>query len=217
MHQQTFAGLAADLLRRGGTTRVVAIDGGGGSGKSVFAVRLAEALVPMAETALVPVDDFYRPADSRADGPFDSRGTLEPQGLFDLKRLRSEVLAPYQSGGAVAHHPFDWGIQRVSTEARWVGRPEVLIIEGVFALSEALGVSDAFGIWVDAPEEVRLARGLARDGESARDTWLTSWLPREEAYRRHERPDLRADVVVDTATPTTSDSFWCRRKCHSRR
>lgn len=201
MHQHTFADLAACVLRRGVGPRVVAIDGGGGSGKSVFADRLARALAPLAEAVVVSVDDFCRPADSR--------GT-DPHGLFDLKRLRSEVLVPYRAGAAVAYHPFDWATERVSTEVRSVGCPEVLVLEGVFALCRALGDGEAFGIWVDAPEDMRLARGLARDGESARDIWLNDWMRRENAYRQHERPDLRADIVVDTALPTDDSSFWCR-------
>jgi hypothetical protein len=40
-----------------------------------------------------------------------------------------------------------------------------------------------------------LRRGLARDGQQARDQWL-GWMAEEDAYVQRERPDLNADLVV---------------------
>ena len=51
-------------------------------------------------------------------------------------------------------------------------------------------------IWIETSPEVRLRRGLERDGEAARPQW-EAWMAAEEAYRRRERPDLAADVVLD--------------------
>ena len=39
-------------------------------------------------------------------------------------------------------------------------------------------------VWVEAPYDVRLARGVERDGEDARGTWVERWMPMEDATSR---------------------------------
>lgn len=154
-----------------------------------------------AKAVVVSVDDFYRPVGERS---------VEYTGLFDLERLRSEVIEPYVSGERITYRPYDWEIEDVSANARSVGHADVLIVEGVFALSTTLAWAGALGVWVDAPMELRLARGLERDGEAARETWVNDWMPREDAYRREERPESRAHLTVDTTVPLADGLFACR-------
>ena len=52
-----------------------------------------------------------------------------------------------------------------------------------------------YSIWVDAPAEVRLQRGLDRDGPAALEQWQ-AWMAEEDEYRSRERPDERADLVI---------------------
>ena len=52
-------------------------------------------------------------------------------------------------------------------------------------------------IWVDAPYETRLARGVARDGEESRRTWEEVWIPREERYVERDDPISAAHLIVD--------------------
>jgi uridine kinase len=57
----------------------------------------------------------------------------------------------------------------------------------------------AFRIWMCCPRPVRLARGLARDGDAMRRAWIEDWMPPpEDASGAAERPDLAADLVVRT-------------------
>jgi uridine kinase len=56
-----------------------------------------------------------------------------------------------------------------------------------------------FSIWVECPRSIRLARGLARDGEAARSRWEDDWMPGEERYLETERPRDRAALVCDGA------------------
>jgi hypothetical protein len=52
-------------------------------------------------------------------------------------------------------------------------------------------------VWVEAPFETRLARGVARDGETARATWLEVWMPMEDRYVERDDPVSAAELVVD--------------------
>jgi len=82
-------------------------------------------------------------------------------------------------------------------------RPEgVVVIEGVCALHRRFRDAYDLKVWVDAPREVRLARGVARDGEAARSTWEDVWMPMEDAYVERDDPVSAADLIIDGAAPT---------------
>jgi uridine kinase len=148
---------------------------------------------------LVPVDDFYRPLGFEG---------AEPEGLFDLPRLRREVVEPYLAAEPISYRPFDWESGSISQGARYVDLPSVLIIEGVFALSPLLGARHSFGVWVEASRKLRLSRGLERDGEQARQAWTETWMPREDDYVERRKPHEHADLVVNAERPSRAGTFW---------
>jgi uridine kinase len=53
----------------------------------------------------------------------------------------------------------------------------------------------ALAVWVATPRDVRLRRGLERDGQAAYDQWL-EWMGEEDAFVARERPDEFADLIV---------------------
>lgn len=172
-------------------TPLVGIDGRGGSGKSTLARELASRL---ADATVVEFDDFYRPAAERAGRA--ARGDSELGGDFDWRRLRGQVLEPFLAGGPGRFQRYDW----VSDElAEWHDVPAggVVIVEGNYVTRPELRASYDLRIWVEAPYEVRLSRGLARDGEEARARWVEEWMPEEDRYVAASRPAEHADVLVD--------------------
>ena len=74
-----------------------------------------------------------------------------------------------------------------------------MIVEGVSSSRSEWADLLAFRIWVETPRRVRLQRGLARDGPGFLAQW-EDWMAAEDAYVARDRPDVRADVVVDGAT-----------------
>ena len=156
-------------------TKVVAIDGAGGAGKTTLSRLLATGLggVP-----IVATDDF-----ASWDTPVDW-----------WPRLLSQVLEPLGRNQPARYRRYDWDARRL---AEWHRVPVggTVLLEGVSASRAAFGPYLALAIWVDTPRAVRLRRGLARDGEQAVDLWH-GWMSAEDDYIARERPDLRADVVV---------------------
>ena len=73
------------------------------------------------------------------------------------------------------------------------------MIEGVYALHVKLRDAYGYKIWVEAPYELRLQRGLERDGEEARDWWVNEWMPKEDEYKESQKPYEIADIVIDGA------------------
>lgn len=177
--------LRGEILARG--ARVVAIDGRGGAGKSTLARLLADGW-PAA--VVVGMDDFYRPVAERARAPETHGASL------DLERLRREVLDPLASGLPARYQRYDWDQDRL---AEWHEVPAgaVVLLEGVYSASEMLCGHLDFTIWVECPHQERLRRAIARDGESMRSVWTGEWMPAEDRYVHAQRPDRRADVVLD--------------------
>ena len=156
-------------------TRIVAVDGLGGSGKSSFARHLAGAFggVPIVQT-----DDF-----ASWDNPIDW-----------WPELLERVLVPLSRGETARFERSSWG-PGTGGERVIVEPTDVLILEGVTATREAFMPYVTYSIWVDAPAEVRLQRGLDRDGSDALEQWQ-AWMTQEDEYRSRERPDERADLVI---------------------
>ena len=71
------------------------------------------------------------------------------------------------------------------------------MVEGVCALHAMFREAYDLRIWVEAPRELRLARGIARDGEESRDVWENQWMPSEDRYVERDDPVSAADLIVD--------------------
>jgi uridine kinase len=175
-----FVELARDITSRPGPVRLVGIDGCGGAGKSTFAGRLSHAL---GDVPVVHTDDF-----ASHDVPTE----WWPRMLHDL-------IEPLLRGEPASYRPYDWVARRPAGTTVVIEPLDVVLIEGVGATRAAWRDRLALGVWVDCPRDLRLARGIERDGEELREFWL-EWMAAEDVYVVDEKPFAHADVVVDGAT-----------------
>ena len=178
-----------DSVQRKGTTLLIGIDGCGGSGKSTLAAKLKDRLK---NAAVVHIDDFYLPSSQiLKTNPKD-----KPIGAdFDGERFFRQVLEPLSNNDKAYYQRYDWDTDRL---AEWHTIPAggIVIIEGVYSLrKEFFGLYDVT-VWVECPRETRLARGIERDGESARDRWEKDWMVSEDVYMEAYKPFLKADLLV---------------------
>jgi uridine kinase len=182
-----FADLAEQVRAappRLGRTRLVCIDGPAGSGKTTFAARLAAALD--GDVAVVHMDDVY--AGWTLDGAAD--------------RLTACVLRPLAEVRPGAYHRYDWHAERFDEDETAVPVPDVLVVEGCGSCPRSVDAWTTLRIWVEAPAALRLARGLARDGEHVAEHW-GRWQLEEAALFAAEDTRARGDLRVDGAeTPT---------------
>lgn len=176
-------------LPRKHRTLLIGIDGFGGSGKSTLARKLRDF---GKNITVIEMDDFYRPSAER-------RLNNDPISIgmdFNWPRMRDQILIPITSGLPGKYQRYDWNEDSL---AEWHDVPTggIVIIEGVYSTRQELTDLYDYKIWVDSPHNIRLARGLERDGEGARDRWEKEWMPAEERYVRIHQPYNAADLIIE--------------------
>jgi uridine kinase len=168
---------------------IVGIDGQGGAGKTVLAQCLAEGLrSPSRACTMVHFDDFFLPSGQRPAGGADEKPV---GGDFDWRRLRDEVLLPLREERRASYARYDWTLDALA-ETHVLEPQGVVIVEGIYCTRRELADLYDLRIWVECPRDVRLARGLERDGESARQQWERDWMPAEDRYVSEHQPQQAA-------------------------
>jgi uridine kinase len=196
----TAAGIVGTVLERPptlGSGRLVCVDGPAGSGKTTLAAALRRAFRDALRAAGEPAE----PALVRIlhmDNVYAGWAGLE-EGMATVV---SSVVEPLRAGEPGSYRRYDWHRQCFA-EQRVVAPCDVLVIEGVGSGSSAYDDAITCLVWVDTPSDVRLARGLARDGEALREEWA-GWTAREQAMFARERTRARADLVVDGTVGSTT-------------
>ena len=175
-------------LRAGEGTRLVAIDGLSGAGKSLLADVLQESLTGI---SVVRADDFYRPMDTGVLAQLSSADGYEQ--YFDWRRLRTDVLVPLSQGAASWYRRHDWSTNRL---AEWheVQPGGIVIVEGVFTVRPEIREFYGVTVFVEAPRDERVRRIHARDENVA---WVDRWMAAEDWYLEHVRPADWVDHIVD--------------------
>lgn len=176
-----------------GTGRLVCVDGPSGSGKSVLAAALNRAFrdrlrSPGAAASASHVRVLHM------DNVYDGWAGL----AAGMATVAVSVLAPLALGQPGRYRRFDWHTMAFAEE-RVVPPCDVLVVEGVGAWSSAVAATVTCLVWADTPSDVRLERGVVRDGEAMRGR-LLAWRAQEDEMFARERTRSHADVVVDGQT-----------------
>lgn len=160
-----------------GPGRLVCIDGPAGSGKTTLAAAVESAA---GSAHVVHCDEL-----------------LEGwTGLPGLAATVADLLAPLAAGRPSRWTRWDWVADQWA-ESHPVEPGGLLVLEGVGSWSPQ--VADLVGVlvWVEAGPDLRLDRGMTRDGEGMREHWLR-WQVDEEALHRALRTRDHADLLLTT-------------------
>ena len=155
---------------------ITIIDGRSGAGKTAHAARLAAGL----GARVIHMDDLYAGWHGLATGS---------------RLLERGILAPLAAGRRAVWRRWDWAAGDWGVEDS--AEPgEALVIEGCGALTLETRRHADRAIWLEAPERIRRARALDRDGD---DAWWELWRAQEDAHLTANDPASLADEVVVTA------------------
>lgn len=202
---ESYADLARRILDRParlGRTRLVAVDGPSGAGKTHFATRLADALGAELAAASTP------PAPVVADGPPVVHTDDLVDGWADQftfwPRLEEWVLAPLRAGRAGRYRRYDWSAGGFADE--WIEVPPapVVVLEGVSSARAAIRPELTLAVFVTAPALLRRERVLARDGVAVLSD-AERWWRAEPGHFAADATAEHADLVVDGAPDESCD------------
>jgi uridine kinase len=174
------ASWADTAASRCGAVRLVCVDGPAGSGKTTLADALGAAL---GGAPVVHMDDLYEGWDQELG---DALGA----------RLREWLLDPWERGEDGLMRRYDWALGEFGPPESVPAAP-VIILEGCASASREIRRRASLVVWVEAPADVRLARGLARDGAGLSPQWL-AWQEHEAAHFAADGTRRAADVVLST-------------------
>jgi energy-coupling factor transporter ATP-binding protein EcfA2 len=181
---------------RAGRTRVLAIDGPSGAGKTTFAGQLARALAPPEQdpAPIVHLDDLYPGWDGLSRTP---------------ELLRDLLLEPLANGRPAGFHRWDWAADQVGA---WQPVPatDLLLLDGIGSGALLCAPYLSLLIWVDAPEPDRRRSALARDGDRYAPHWHR-WARQEESYLIRDDPASRADLRIRVLPSSPPDPGKARR------
>lgn len=173
--------LAASRPPTLGAGRLVCIDGPAGSGKTT----LAAAVAGLTGAQVVHMDDLM-----------DGWG-----GLVSTGPQLSSILGPLAEGRPGSYQHYDWHAGRFDRVVD-VQVADWLVIEGVGSGNPAVDDLVTVLVWVEAADDLRLARGLDRDGTDMEEHWRRFMSEEVDLFAAH-RTRERADVIAD-GTGTTA-------------
>ncbi len=171
-----------------GNTRFIAVDGRGGYGKSTLAKYLSEKL----SAEIVQTDDF-----ASWENPF---------GWWPL--LIEQVFQPISSGACTLQYPrASWSNDHHPMPVTAQAVTEIMILEGVSSSRKEFRQYVCLSIFIDAPKDICLRRGVERDLLKGKRTeaelirlW-ERWSADEDGYLQRDDPKQHADVVIDGTRP----------------
>jgi uridine kinase len=163
-----------------GSRRLICLDGPAGSGKTTWAAGIAQLA---REATVVHMDDLY-PGWS---------------GLPEVEAQLEGLLRPLAEDQPGAYNRYDW-VAGEFAERVLVDPAPLLVVEGVGCGAARVADLVTLLVWVDAPEQLRMERGIARDGDAFAPHW-EQWAVDEAQVFASEGTRERADVRIDGARP----------------
>ena len=156
--------------------RLVCIDGPAGSGKSTLAAAVAE----LTGAAVINTDEL-----------------MEGWGGFDTVTSQlTDVVTSLAHGRTGEYLRYAWGQGRFFDDPVTVTPGPWLVVEGVGSGEPAIAEWVTVLVWVEVDDDLRLARGLERDGAHNEPEWR-EFMPAEREIFARDRTRERADVIVD--------------------
>ncbi len=174
-----------DKPPKNGRFYTVAIDGRAGSGKSTFA-KVMSKLLP--GYVFLTGDDYFEPLDNKL-----------VWGSFNDARFMADVIKPLQKGNTITYRPYDWEATPPISQ-KTITIKSGLCLERCYSFKFNLDWD--IKIWVEAPKELCLKRGIAREHlpeKTVLKTWTEVWQPLEDKYIKTFDPKTKADIVIDGA------------------
>jgi uridine kinase len=186
----------------------VGVNGVDGSGKTVFAQRLARAVQDQTERQVIcaSIDSFHNPRSVRyAQGRESAEGYYRDS--FNFPVLVTTLLEPLGPQGDRLYKVACFDVvadQEVTSSPQLAQLDAILLVEGIFLFVPDVASRLEYKIFLDVPFDVTFRRMLARDHdpqhmsvEDAKRLFANRYLPGQSLYLNEVHPSSLADIVID--------------------
>ena len=167
--------------RRNKFSRIIAIDGPAGAGKTTLAKKL-QLNYSHQKVEVVHMDNLYDGWDNALSA------TL-------TKTLEYGIAKPVSEGKSFEYRKFDW-LKMQYGELQRFSAPDLLILEGVGSGQRAVRKYLDQLIWIDVKADVGLNRVLRRDGDYI-ESHMIIWQMRESEHFQQENTRDCATIRID--------------------
>ena len=166
--------------------RLVAIDGRCASGKTT----LSNTLSKIYDCNIFHADDFFLPPEMRTTDRLST-----PGGNLHRERLYDEILLPIKEKRTAFYRKF---FCDSCTLSDYIAAPDkaLNIVEGSYSMHPELFDMYDLRIFLDIDKDLQLSRLRLRESEESLATFISRWIPLEEAYFSVYGIRSRADVVI---------------------
>lgn len=177
-HIARLVAVAESRLRDHGAPLVLALDGRSGTGKSTMAAAVAACL---SSCTVIEGDQFYAGGSNEYWESLPAADMADR--VIDWSRQRP-VLEALRDGRDAVWHPFDWTTSEPGLAAEpWVSpAAAVIILDGAYSARPELADLVDVRVLVEAPDDVRRARLVEREGEAYTTDWQARWTAAEDHY-----------------------------------
>lgn len=165
-----------------GTTRVIAIDGRAGAGKTTLAHELFLAFSTLMHVNVLGMDEIYHGWD---DALGDS-----------LKQTLSSLLEDLNHNTPSQVPVYNWSSSCLDS-ARIINPCDLLILEGVGSAQQIVREFTLATIWLDIDPSVGLQRVIDRDGDLI-SSQMARWQQEEVRHFSRDKTRENADFVLST-------------------
>ena len=183
--QQKVFELIDNLIGTPGT-KIVAIEGNSGAGKTSLGSLLAERY----DCNLFHMDDYYLPPEKKTGARLAEAG-----GNVDRERFKEEILDNIRQGGDFSYKKYDCKSQSYYPPVL-VHPKELNIVEGVYSMHPDLAPYYDLTIFLSLDEAEQSRRILDRNGPLVHKRFLDLWIPLENRYFEELHIKENCDLVV---------------------
>ncbi len=163
-----------------GRSKIIAIDGPAGSGKTTLSYQLEISAPERIQT--IHMDSLYNGWDDALTP------TLE-------RTLLHHIFTPLSLGKSIEFRAYDWFLNKPG-DVITIPTPEILILEGVGAAQAVVRKYASVLIWIDVAPEIGLARVLQRDGHAI-EKQMRIWQSQEANFFAKDQTRERVHLRID--------------------
>ncbi|HHY63511.1 MAG TPA: uridine kinase [Clostridiaceae bacterium] len=175
-----------DLLTKGSSSVIVAIDGNSGAGKSV----LADWIGKQRDCNIFHMDHFFLTPELRT-----KERLSEPGGNIHYERFRDEVAAGLKSGREFQYRVFNCSRMDFEEEPVRVTPKRLNIVEGVYSMHPTLMEMYDLKIFLGIDKEEQGRRIMERSGPVLYKKFMDLWIPMEDKYFETFKIKEKCDLV----------------------